>query len=217
MAKYDIVLFDLDGTISASAEGIRYSLEQTIEKTGCKKFDTSDYTLYIGPPLINTFNNLCSLYGEKAEEAVEVYRQIYDTKGKYINKVYDGIKETLEALKGAGVKVAIATSKYEKFAQEIVDYLGLSNCINKVCGSKLDGTRKEKRDIIPYAVESLGGKLTDKILMIGDTYFDAKGAAQCNVDFLGVTYGYGNVESMKAEGAVDFVNSPLEIIDYVLI
>lgn len=216
MAKYDIVLLDLDGTISASAEGIRYSIEKTIEETGCKTFDTSDYTLYIGPPLMDTFNNHCGLKGEKAEQAVEVYRRIYDTKGKFINKVYDGIKPALKSLKGAGVKVAVATSKYEKFAQEIVDYLGLKSYIDRVCGSKLDGTRKDKKDIIPYAVEALGGKMTDKILMIGDTYFDAKGARLCGVDFLGVTYGYGNVEAMRAEGAVDFVNNPLEIANYAL-
>ena len=79
MARYDYILFDLDGTLSKSAEGIRYSLEKTIEEIGCQNFDTSDYKLYIGPPLVDTFMNYCNIGREDALNAVEVYRRYYDT------------------------------------------------------------------------------------------------------------------------------------------
>ena len=111
LSKYDIILFDLDGTISESATGIRYSLEKTIEQIGCDTFDTSNYKLYIGPPLLDTFTNLCHLSGKPAEDAVEVYRHYYDTEGKLMNKPYKGIKETLLEIKSTGVKVVVATSK----------------------------------------------------------------------------------------------------------
>ena len=149
LSKYDIILFDLDGTISESATGIRYSLEKTIEQIGCDTFDTSNYKLYIGPPLLDTFTNLCHLSGKPAEDAVEVYRHYYDTEGKLMNKPYKGIKETLLEIKSTGVKVAVATSKYEKFAEEIVENLGLTECFDAVCGSLADGSRKDKKDIIP--------------------------------------------------------------------
>lgn len=214
--KYNIVLFDLDGTISESAEGIRYSLEKTIEKTGCKSFDTSNYKLYIGPPLLDTFINHCGLQGEKAAEAVEVYRQIYDTKGKFMNKPYDGIKDVLSKIREAGIKIAVATSKYEKFAEEIVEYLGLSQCIDCVCGSLLDGSRKDKKDIIPYAISRLKGSKFDRVAMVGDTYFDARGAILCNVDFVGALYGYGDRESMEKEGANVFAETPLGLLNFLI-
>lgn len=216
MPKYDIVLFDLDGTVSASAEGIRYCIERTIEKIGCKSFNTEDYTLYIGPPLLDTFKNHCGLSREEAARAAEIYRDFYDRKGKFINKPYDGIKEVLVCIKSAEAKVGVATSKYEKFAREITDYLGLTDYLDAVCGSGTDEKRKDKIDIIPYAVKKLGGKMTDKILMIGDTYFDARGARRLGVDFVGVSYGYGNVEDMMREGAVNFADSPRDLIKYIL-
>ncbi len=213
MAKYDIILFDLDGTISESAGGIRYSIEKTIEEVGCKNFDTSNYKLYIGPPLLDTFMNQCGLVGEKADAAVEVYRRIYDSEGKFINKPYDGIKEALAKIKASGTKLAVATSKYEKFAEEIVEYLGLSPYFDCVCGSLLDGSRKDKKDIIPYAVNRLNGDFSQRIVMVGDTYFDARGARLCNIDFVGVKYGYGDIDLMKKEGAVIFADTPMDLPD----
>ncbi|MCH5202498.1 MAG: HAD hydrolase-like protein [Oscillospiraceae bacterium] len=215
-SKYNIVLFDLDGTISESAEGIRYSLEKTIEITGCKAFDTSNYKLYIGPPLLDTFINHCGLIGEKAAEAVEVYRQIYDTKGKFMNKPYDGIKDVLSKIREAGAKIAVATSKYEKFAEEIGEYLGLSQYIDCVCGSLLDGSRKDKKDIIPYAIRKLGGSSSDKVVMVGDTYFDARGAMLCKVDFVGALYGYGDRDSMEKEGATVFAETPRDLPKFLI-
>ena len=216
MARYDYVLFDLDGTLSKSAEGIRYSLEKTIEEVGCQSFDTSDYKLYIGPPLVDTFMNHCNMGREDALNAVEVYRRYYDTEGKFKNKAYEGIEEVLSEIRKTGAKIVVATSKYEKFASEIVDILGLSPYIDAVCGSTLDGKRKDKKDIIVYAVDRLGGDFSHKIAMVGDTYFDARGARLCGVDFVGVTYGYGDRESMEKEGATVFAQTVADLKKYLI-
>ena len=158
--KYKYVLFDLDGTVSRSAEGIRTSLEYAIRRLHVPVPDLDDFTLYIGPPLIDT-------------------------------------------------------SKYEPFAEEIIHILDLTDYFDAVCGSNLDGSRKDKWDLIPYAVDSLGGSFDrdrERTVMIGDTRFDAHGAAKIGVDFIGVQYGYGTTEGMQREGATVFAETPADLL-----
>ena len=215
MSKYKYVLFDLDGTVSESALGIRASLKHAIKQVGKPLPNLDDYTLYIGPPLIDTFRNLCHFTEEESAQGVEIYRDYYDTYGKFKNKLYDGMKDVLTALRNQGTKLAVCTSKYEKFAEEIVELLGVSDYFDAVCGSTLDGSRKDKKDLIPYAVKTLGGDFDterENTVMLGDTYFDARGARMCNVDFIGVKYGYGSLEQMKAEGAEIFAETPADIL-----
>ena len=121
----------------------------------------------------------------------------------------------LDELRKTDVKIAVCSSKYEKFAEEIIDILEVSEYFDAVCGSNLDGSRKDKKDLIPYAVKSLGGdfeKEKSDIVMIGDTYFDAKGAKLCGVDFIGVEYGYGTIQSMIDEGAEVFAKTASDIL-----
>lgn len=219
MTKYKYVLFDLDGTISESAGGIRRSLEHAITALGKPLPNLDDYTLYIGPPLIDTFRNVCHFSEEDSQKGVELYRSFYDEKGKYINNLYDGIKAVLIKLKENGAKIAVCSSKYEKFAEEIVANLGVSDCFDAVCGSTLDGSRKDKKDLIPYAVKSLDGDFNsekENTVMLGDTYFDARGARQCGVDFIGVEYGYGSIQAMKDEGAEVFAKTPVDILPLLI-
>lgn len=219
MTKYKYVLFDLDGTVSESAGGIRMSLEHAIKSLGKPLPDLNDYTLYIGPPLIDTFRNVCHFSEEDSQNGVELYRDFYDEKGKYVNKLYDGIREVLVKLREKGAKIAVCSSKYEKFAEEIVEILGVSDCFDAVCGSTLDGSRKDKKDLIPYAVKALNGNFEEdrqSVIMLGDTYFDARGAKQCGVDFIGVEYGYGSVETMRQEGAEVFAKTPLDLIGLLI-
>lgn len=219
MIKYKYVLFDLDGTISESAGGIRKSLEYAITALGKPLPNLDDYTLYIGPPLIDTFRNVCRFSEEDCQEGVELYRSFYDEKGKYINNLYDGIKCVLSELKENGAKIAVCSSKYEKFAEEIVEILGVFDCFDAICGSTLDGSRKDKKDLIPYAVKSLGGDFDsekENTVMIGDTYFDARGARQCGIDFIGVEYGYGSTQTMKDEGAALFAKMPNELLPLLI-
>ena len=212
--RYKYILFDLDGTVSRSAEGIRASLEYAINELGVPMPDLSDFTLYIGPPLIDTFKNLVGLDDEQAEIGSHLYRSYYNKRGKLLNSAYNGVEELLKKLKSIGCKLAVCTSKYEPFAQEIIELLNLSEYFDAVCGSTIDGSRKDKRDLIPYAVESLGGSFErdkEQTVMLGDTWFDARGARQCGVDFIGVEYGYGDVEAMRREGASVFAKTPSDV------
>lgn len=214
--KYKYILFDLDGTVSESALGIRASLEHAITQLGIEMPDLDDYTLYIGPPLLDTFRNLCGLSEEDAQRGSQLYRDYYNEKGKYLNRAYDGVEEVLTSLKAGGAKLAVCTSKYEKFAEEIIGILGLSDCFDAICGSNLDGSRKDKKDLIPYAIHLLGGILENdrnKTVMLGDTWFDAKGAKLCGVDFIGIKYGYGTTDAMRKQGAEVFAKSPADLLE----
>ena len=214
--KYKYLLFDLDGTVSESAEGIRASLEYAINTLGAPMPDLSDYTRYVGPPLIDTFLNLVGLDPETAERGAQLYRDYYNEKGKFLNRVYKGIPELLGRLREEDVKMCICSSKYELFAEEIIGILGLSGDFDAVCGSNIDGSRKDKKDLIPYAVACLGGDFErdrERTVMLGDTWYDAKGAKLCGVDFIGVRYGYGKTADMEEQGAKLFADTPGELFE----
>ena len=208
---YDYVLFDLDGTLSASAPGIKRCIELTLSEMGKKCPDLSDFSRYIGPPLVDTFQNLCGLSEEEAKEALCVYLRIYDTEGEPLNTLFEGSEELLCRLYESDAKAAICSSKHQQSVEKVCRFLDITKYFDALCGS--DGTpeRKEKEDIIPFATKTLGGTLKDRVVMIGDTKFDARGARIAGVDFVAVSYGYGTMETMKAEGATIFVNSVKEL------
>lgn len=212
--KYKYILFDLDGTISQSAEGIRYSLEKVLEHYDIRGVDLSDYTRYIGPPLLDTLKNLCGLPDELCDEGYELYRGFYAREGKLMNKPYSGTKEVLKELRSKGAKLAVCTSKLEPTAVTVIDELGLSDYFDVVAGSNRDSTRKDKKDLIPYALEKLGGNIKEAV-MLGDTWYDAKGAAECSVDFIACSYGYGDDEAMREYNPVAWADSPIKILEVI--
>ncbi|MCR5653380.1 MAG: HAD hydrolase-like protein [Ruminococcus sp.] len=209
--KYKYILFDLDGTVSQSAEGIRRGIERVLEHYDIKGVDLSDYTKYIGPPLLDTLKNLCKMPDELCDDAYEIYRDFYAREGRFMNKPYDGIKEVLTALRENGAKLAVCTSKLESTAVTVIAELGLINCFDVVAGSNRDSTRKDKKDLIPYALDRLGGN-TEQAVMLGDTWYDAKGAFECGVDFIACSYGYGKDEDMAKYNPVAWARSPQEIV-----
>lgn len=212
--KYKYILFDLDGTISESAAGIRYSLERVLEHFGKTDVDLSDYTRYIGPPLLDTLRNLCGLPDELCDEGYELYKSYYAEKGRLMNKPYDGIVKVLEQLGQMGAKLAVCTSKLEATAVTVIDELGLSAYFDVVAGSNRDSTRKDKKDLIPYALERLGGDKSEAV-MLGDTWYDAQGAMECGVDFIACSYGYGDDEAMKEYNPVAWADSPIKILEII--
>lgn len=213
--KYKYILFDLDGTISQSAEGIRFSLEKVLEHYNIEGVDLSDYTKYIGPPLLDTLKNLCGMPEELCGEGYELYRDWYARKGRLMNKPYDGIIEVLSELRLRGMKLAVCTSKLEDTAVIVIKELGLEEYFDVVAGSNRDSTRKDKRDLIPYAAQRLGGNLAHTV-MLGDTWYDAKGAMECGVDFIACSYGYGNDEDMQRYNPIAWARSPKEIADILI-
>ena len=208
MKTYDYILFDFDGTLSQSAYGVRKCIELTLEEMKRPIPDLSDYSKYIGPPLTRTFEKLCGLSGEESLYALPIYRRYYNEVGVRENQLFDGVEDLLKALKAAGKKLAVCTSKNETLAVKSMEAIHALPYFDAVCGSMDDGSRKIKKDLIPYALSALGCSDKEKAVMIGDTFFDAEGAHLCDVDFIGVLYGYGDRDSMSDYGATVFAETP---------
>lgn len=211
MKKYDIALFDLDGTLSESGEGILYCVRKIFTETGRPIPDEKTLGTFIGPPMYDSLRR-CGFSHEDAEAGVEIYKRNFLERGIYKNRVYDGMKETLAAIRSEGVKTAVATTKYEPFAVKIIDMLGLTEYFDFVGGATAGEERRTKAGVIRYVLENLSADKSSRVVMVGDTKYDAEGAALCGVDYIGCEYGYGTREEMLefCKNTV-FVTSPSEI------
>lgn len=216
MKKYDIALFDLDGTLSESGEGILDCVRMIFKEMNRPLPDETELKKFIGPPMYDSLIR-CGFEHEQAQEGVVIYKRNFLESGIYKNKVYDGIKEVLEQLKNNGVHLGVATTKYEPFAHRIIKMLELEKYFDFVGGATSGTERRTKAKVISYTLSALGADDNTKCIMIGDTKYDAEGAALTGVDFIGCLYGYGTKEEMLAfyENAV-FVAFPEEIINIIL-
>lgn len=216
MKKYDIALFDLDGTLSESGEGILDSVRDIFRIMKRPLPDEKTIKSFIGPPMYDSLKR-CGFSDNDAEKGVEIYKQSFVNNGIYKNRVYDGINEVLAELKANNVLLSVATTKYQPFADKIIKMLNLDRFFDFIGGATADKSRRTKEKVIRYAVENLNADNNSRIIMVGDTKFDAEGAAKVGCDFIGVLYGYGTKAEMQDfyKNAV-FVNKPSEITNIIL-
>ncbi|MBE6542680.1 MAG: HAD family hydrolase [Ruminococcaceae bacterium] len=201
MVKY--VLFDLDGTLTDPAEGITSCIMFALSKMGRDIPPRSELYKFIGPPLVPSFMEFLGMTREEAEEALRLYRSRFSTIGWRENRAYDGIHEQLRLIKDSGKRLALATSKPEQFALNIMKEFSLAEYFDVICGSSLDGSRVEKGDVIRYALDTLGASASDggEIIMIGDRKFDVIGAKEVGATSIGVLWGYGDERELIECGA----------------
>lgn len=203
------ILFDLDGTLTDSAEGIINCGQLALKHFGLPIPSRQDMEFMVGPPLRDSFLKL-GVKEEDVETAIEIYRSRYVPTGMFENTPYPGIAAMLAALRDAGHELYVATSKPEGMATAILEKFCLAGYFDKIYGASLDGSRDSKDKVIAYLLEELGPK---EYIMVGDTHYDVEGAAAHGIKTIGVSWGYGKVEDMKAAGAVDIVNSPAQLLD----
>lgn len=201
MKEYKTVLFDLDGTLTDPAFGITNSVIYSLKKYGIENVEREELFKFIGPPLHESYQKFFGFSEEESFKAVEYYREYYKTKGIYENIVYGGVENLLKSLVASGKTVALATSKPEVFAKEILRYFNLEEYFTFVAGANLDGSRTLKADVIRHALDSMG--ITDKssVVMVGDREHDIIGAKTIGIDSIGVLFGYGSREELEAAGA----------------
>ena len=137
------ILFDLDGTLTDSMEGITKSVQYALNAMGIEVEDHRELSFFVGPPLKESFQKNYHFTDEEAEEAVRLYREYYRPKGIFENTVYEGIPEMLEHLCDAGKTLLVATSKPTDFAEQILEHFGLKDYFDGVVGSFLDGGRTD--------------------------------------------------------------------------
>ena len=204
--------FDLDGTLTESGPGIIHSFRYALAQLGMDP-DGFDLSRVIGPPLSYSFRSF-GIAEDRIPEAVRLYRHLYNDTGKYENLPYAGIEEMLAALKAAGVKLYVATSKPEGLAKDILAHFRLDHYFEIIAGAAPDGTRSSKQAVLEYLMEQI--ITPPDAVMIGDTVFDIEGAAAVDLPAIGVCWGYGNTEETKKAGAAAIAHTPAELTDFIL-
>lgn len=195
---YDIILFDLDGTLTNPQEGITKCVQYALHKLGIEEPDLNKLVPFIGPPLAKMFKESYSLSDEEAMLAVQYYRERFTAGGMFENLVYPGIAELLAGLRAEDRNLLVATSKPTVFSVEILKHFDLLPYFSNVIGSNLDGTRVEKSEVIEYALTQLGSVAKDRIIMIGDRKHDILGAKNNGIASIAVRYGFGSPEEIEA-------------------
>ncbi len=201
MKKYDVILFDLDGTLTDSSPGIINSIVYALKKYNIVIEDTAQLRKFLGPPLHESFRDFYGFDEEKSMEAVSYYREYFSTKGLLENQVYNGIPDLLKTLNDKGKKLILATSKPQEFTNRIMEHFDLAKYFEFIAGSNMDGTRSKKAEVIEYALNKC--QITDKskVVMIGDRMHDIIGAKAVGIDSIGVEYGYGDYDELHNVGA----------------
>jgi phosphoglycolate phosphatase len=207
---YDIFLFDLDGTLTESGEGIINSIRYALRSFGIEENDNEKLTSFLGPSLYDSFALHYGFTAEQSKVAVAKYREYFAEFGMWENRLYDGISDLLRDIVASGKIAAIATAKPTYFATQIVEKFGIAPYISFVSGSELDGKRSDKCESIKYALEHLDS-FGKKIVMIGDRKHDVLGALVAGVDIIGVSYGYGSCEELVAAGAEKIADNVVEL------
>lgn len=204
------ILFDLDGTLTDSGEGILNCVELVLNHFGLPIPKREALHVFIGPPLKEMFPKF-GVPVDRVDEAVAVYRSRYTTVGKYENHPYDGIAELLQTLKQQGNRLFVATSKPETMAIDILNRFELAPYFEAIVGATLDDSRNNKSAVIAHLLNTTDGN--EPIVMVGDTAFDVIGAAEHGIPTIGVSWGYGQVEEMQRAGAAAIAHSPAELLE----
>ena len=217
MKKYDCVVFDVDGTLLNTEEGILSAVKYTIEYFRLSPIDNQLLRTFIGPPIQQSFASIYHLEGEIIQEIATVFRNRYKESDLYKATPYSGIYDVFDALIKNGIKPAIATYKRHDYAISLLKHFGFDRYTDALYGADHEN-KLSKSDIIRLALHDCEIVDYQKAIMIGDTYHDAKGAANLGVPFLGVTYGFGfqSEADVFQYPAVGAAASALEILDYLI-
>ena len=206
MQKDTWILFDLDGTLTQSEEGIWNCAKHTAKEMGFPEPDAATLRKFIGPPLVHSFRTYLGMTPEQAEEALQIYRARYTTVGMYENRVYPGIRTVLRTLRKQGAKLGVVTGKPAYPTGKILEHFGFSRFLSAVVCTA--DTRAEKEHLIRQALPDGHGEAW----MVGDRCFDMEGGVAAGIHTLGVTYGYGSEQELLESGAEKIAHTPAEIL-----
>lgn len=205
---WDVVLFDLDGTLTDSAQGVINGVLHACDQLGIDPPGTDVIQKFLGPPLSHSFREYAGVAPERISDAVRIYREYYDEIGKYENAVFDGIPVLLTELGRQGKRLAVATSKVDYAAVSILQHFNLDHHFEVIAGADVSGElRGTKANVIAHALEELRMCDGTSVVMIGDREHDIHGAQAHNLPSIGVTWGYGSREELETSQATHIVES----------
>ena len=215
MKKYDVIAFDLDGTLSDPAKGLIQGFVYCFKKLGLPYNDESELRKYIGPSLYEEWQEDFGFTPEEANAAIEVFREYYNIYGWRDNEIYDGIPEMLSELKRAGKKIVLATSKPLDTAKKVLALFGLTDYFDFI-GGAINHQNDQKWQVLNWSLSSVGVDLNDpeslsKCILVGDRKYDAEGAKICGIDSMGVLYGHGTEDEIYSSGFTLYALSVADI------
>ena len=213
--KYDVIAFDLDGTLSDPARGLIQGFVYCFKKLGMPYENEESLRKYIGPSLYEEWQEDFGFTPDEANNAIEIFREYYNIYGWWDNDLYDGIPEMLAELKRAGKKVVLATSKPLDTAKSILKLFGLTKYFDFV-GGATSHQNDQKWQVLNWSLSSVGVDLNNpddlaKCVLVGDRKYDAEGAKICGIDSFGVLYGHGTKEELEASGFTALVETVSDI------
>lgn len=204
--QYDLLLFDLDGTLVDTAEGVLKSVIHALDAFGIEVDDMQTLMPFMGPPLSCSFRTFYGFSEEEAQRAVNIYRQRYSDKGQFECHVFPSVPEMLAKLRERGHRLCVATSKPEPYALAILERLGIAGLFDEIVGSDFAETLKTKSDVIEEVFRRTGITDRSRVLMIGDRKYDILGAKESGIDCLGVYMGYAEPGELENAGATYLAN-----------
>ncbi len=202
--RYDAVVFDLDGTLTQSDEGIFNCVRYAAEKLGIPVPNDETLKKFIGPPLVYSFEHIIGLPHEEALRAQAFYRERYNVVGLFENEVFTGIPALLRTLNKKGVKLFIATGKPQAPTDRILKYFGLDRYFDEIVGTGEKVVTSEKEELITRALK---GAQVQNPVMVGDRKFDVEGAQKVGIDSIGAGYGYGSEEELRTAGCTHYADT----------
>jgi phosphoglycolate phosphatase len=209
MQIYDTIIFDIDGTILDTTDGVINSVCYTIKYYNLPMCDNDVLKSFVGPPMQEAFKRVYGFSSEDAQKASNVFREQYKDADVFCAKPYPLMLDLFNKLKQKGYKIGIATYKRIDYAVKILEHFCFSQFCDAICGSDPEN-KLSKTEIIELCLDETNTK-TSKAVLIGDSEYDAIGAEEAGVDFIGVTYGFGfkkkkDVDKHRNVGAVDSVS-----------
>lgn len=200
--KKNIILFDLDGTLLNTEEGISKCVRHALEKFGIQEEDQKKIRRFIGPPLFDSFQREYGFSEEDSWKAVAYYRERYDDIGVWECKLYPQVEETLQKLSEQGYRIGVASSKPEKFCPLLMKHFGIDKYFEVIGGATSDGKAGSKAAVLEDVLKRFGVTGKNEVVLIGDTRYDALGAKEVGIDCIGITYGFEqDMDSMREAGA----------------
>lgn len=210
------VLFDLDGTLINSQEGITKGVQYALrEYLGIEEPDLESLRCFIGPPLALMFDQKYHVPAEKIEPTVAKYREYYDSIGMNQCELYPGVKEVLLRMHEKGYMIGLASSKPERNCVTILEHKGVAGYFDYIVGASIGPERREKVLVLEEAFRRMDVTDRSQIVLIGDTKYDAVGAVKAGIDCIGVTYGFGTREELFDAGAVAVFDTLEEVEAYL--
>lgn len=209
------VIFDLDGTVWDSEAGIIGCIEHTLEEFGLAAPSREVMSANVGPPLHRMLVEL-GVPASEVEEGVRIYRERYASWGAYQAEVYPGIEDLLDELTGSGRRLATATSKGEDPTHQMLHHFGLTGHFEVVGAASMDASAASKEAVIARALSGLAGPDPSTCVMVGDRHYDVTGAHRFGIECVGVTWGYGTEDELRAAGVDRLVHDVAELRDVLL-